>query len=267
MTIVEPGKSLGLIKRKHSSATGTAFTTHYSDTGDQQPDHLESWHAHPDMHFCLFMQGGNTELRKDKKVSVTPGHLAFYHAFEPHANCNAAFPSHNLILEINTAFLKNNSVSELDFFNAFHRNPDEVKLEMLKICKELSISDAASANAVEMLIMGMLHRDTVKKMPAWLERAKQVLNDRWSETVSLAELSAVCNAHPVTISKYFPKYFSVTLGQYQRRLKVARSVALVKRKALPLGEIAFECGFADQNHFIRVFKSETGFLPNELRRF
>ncbi|MFV8347795.1 AraC family transcriptional regulator [Flavobacterium sp. ZB4P13] len=32
-----------------------------------------------------------------------------------------------------------------------------------------------------------------------------------------------------------------------------------------LTDISFECGFADQSHFIRTFKQQTGFLPKKFQ--
>ena len=105
-----------------------------------------------------------------------------------------------------------------------------------------------------------------KPVPGWIGKVREYLADRWNETVSLQELSRASGVHPITISKHFPRYFSCTLGEYLRRLKIEKALALVKSSNRSLMEIAFECGFADQSHFIRVFKGLTGFIPNDFRK-
>jgi AraC family transcriptional regulator len=55
------------------------------------------------------------------------------------------------------------------------------------------------------------------------------------------------------------------LGEYLRKLKVQKSIALIKNSELPLTEIAYLCGFSDQSHFTKVFKETLGFLPKEFR--
>jgi AraC-like DNA-binding protein len=50
----------------------------------------------------------------------------------------------------------------------------------------------------------------------------------------------------------------------QRRVDVAKS--LLEERRHSLSDIAFECGFADQSHFTRVFSRITGLSPGAWRR-
>lgn len=88
-----------------------------------------------------------------------------------------------------------------------------------------------------------------------------MLNDRWNESPSLKDLSTALGIHPVTIPKLFPKYFSCPFGEYLRRLKIEKSLQMIKKSSASLTEIAYECRFYDQSHFTRVFKNLTGFSP------
>ena len=40
---------------------------------------------------------------------------------------------------------------------------------------------------------------------------------------------------------------------------------LLQKKGISLCEIAYECGFADQSHFTRVFKRRVGVTPGVFR--
>jgi AraC family transcriptional regulator len=108
--------------------------------------------------------------------------------------------------------------------------------------------------------------DTSKGIPDWVPKLRDILHDHWQELPTLHELAKLINVHPVTISKFFPRYFHCTLGAYIRKLKVQKALALLQQPGRSLTDIAYTCGFFDQSHFIRTFKWETGFLPKAYKK-
>ena len=135
--------------------------------------------------------------------------------------------------------------------------------------QEMLFSDDDSFATIQTLLLDLVSYNQSRDIgvePEWVGVLSELLNDSWSEQLSLPELATLANVHPVTISRYFRRYFNSTLGEYRRKLKVDKSISLVKDQELSLTEIAFICGFADQSHFTRNFKQITGFLPNEFRR-
>jgi AraC-like DNA-binding protein len=55
------------------------------------------------------------------------------------------------------------------------------------------------------------------------------------------------------------------LGEYIRKLKIEKSLIFLHKND-SLSEIAFDCGFADQSHFIRCFKENIGITPLKYRK-
>lgn len=102
--------------------------------------------------------------------------------------------------------------------------------------------------------------------PKWVKLVTDILHDRWNENMLLEELASLTGVHPVTISKFFPKYFRCTLGAYIRKVRIEKATNLILQSQLSLTEVAHHCGFFDQSHFIRVFKEVTGFLPKEYKK-
>jgi transcriptional regulator GlxA family with amidase domain len=92
------------------------------------------------------------------------------------------------------------------------------------------------------------------------------LRDSYAEKLSLRNLSNELNIHPVHLSRGFPKYFRCTFGEYVRKIRVEKSLSLLPNKNLSLTEIAFNCGFADQSHFLRCFKQINGITPSDYRK-
>ena len=71
-------------------------------------------------------------------------------------------------------------------------------------------------------------------------------------------------------SFHFCRVFRVSFGNsphgYVTRRRIERAQGLILTTKLPLGQIAVDCGFADQAHFTKLFRRLTGESPGEWRR-
>jgi AraC family transcriptional regulator len=223
----------------------------------------ESWHYHVNNHISYILQGGNREQRKNQEAQAIPGNLLVYPSGLLHRNLNTAYPSKNINLEVDDKFLLEH---ELKFSISPCVN---LKFLVLKVYKECLISDNDSATSIKALVLNVFTSFQEKHeciSPKWVALIAEVLHDRWNENVSLTELSNELKLHPVTISKSFPKHFHCTLGEYSRKIKIGKAISLIKHSNKSLTEIALECGFFDQSHFIKTFKDVTGFTPKDYRR-
>jgi AraC-like DNA-binding protein len=64
------------------------------------------------------------------------------------------------------------------------------------------------------------------------------------------------------LRKLFLQYTGVTPKLYNKIHRFQYSLQLVSESQSSLTSIAYDCGYADQSHFIRDFKSFTGFPPS-----
>jgi AraC family transcriptional regulator len=84
--------------------------------------------------------------------------------------------------------------------------------------------------------------------------------------VSLNAIARECGLSP----SHFTRAFAISVGQpphqwlLEQRVDLARQ--LLSESALPLADIAIQCGFADQSHFTRVFSARAGVSPGRWRR-
>lgn len=70
-----------------------------------------------------------------------------------------------------------------------------------------------------------------------------------------------------TLRNAFVKKFGVTPLQFQRELKLQRSLALIKEYPdLSICEISESLGFEYETHFNLLFKKRFGMSPRELRK-
>lgn len=224
-------------------------------------------HYHDDPHLTFIVNGGVIDKRARTEAELLPGGIMFFQSGESHQTIAGVFPTKYISLQFNPGFIKRNAVSESAIKEAVEKTHD-AKFSVLKIYKELAINDEFSDCTIEMLLLGLanVRNGAVSSYPGWLGKVAELLNDNWNQDISLTELGIAAGVHPKTISKYFPKYFGCTLGEYRRRLKVERSLPLIKASKYSLTDIAYQCNFFDQSHFTRTFREMTGFLPKQFQK-
>lgn len=173
--------------------------------------------------------------------------------------------SYHINFELPERFFSLYGINEATIGEALENHP-LAGILMVKTYLELTHPDEHSVDSLRMLLLGLVQGEARlgrPGTPAWVKTARELLNDNWDKKVTLMELSAACGIHPVTVSKYFPAYFLCTIGEYSRMLKIRHSVSMIRRKRMRLSEVALECGFSDQSHFIRNFRLYTGILPSQ----
>jgi AraC family transcriptional regulator len=82
---------------------------------------------------------------------------------------------------------------------------------------------------------------------------------------SLSSVAAEVGVSLSTLFRDFRSTYGCTPGEYLRRTRVDLAAERLKTNRT-LAEIAAECGFCDQSHFSRCFRSEMGISPSQFRR-
>jgi len=267
-----PKKNI-ILKRGHYLAPN--YRTHdfegflISITEHSLPVKTGIWHSHEKPIISFVLYGGNKEYRKNKIIERVGGSLNFYNPYELHKNVYNTFPSKHISLEIDDSFLDKYDYSKSDIELAVIKNYDS-HFTFIKLMNEIKIEGIQSSSTAEMLFVAFIENSINSKedfvFPTWMLSVRDLLNDRWNENISLRELADKVNVHPTTISKNFKPFFQCTLGEYMRKLKVGRALGMLTSSEKSLTEIAHACGFSDQSHFTRVFKSTTCYLPKQFAK-
>ena len=106
-----------------------------------------------------------------------------------------------------------------------------------------------------------------KKTPGWVTELKQIIQDQVDTNLSLTNISKSLDINPSYLSREFSRYFdNLSFGEYTRKLRIERSVELIKLNTHSLTEIAYLTGFSDQSHFTRIFKQQTGKNPSAFKK-
>jgi AraC family transcriptional regulator len=141
-----------------------------------------------------------------------------------------------------------------------------------RVVAELGSSDDISGLAIEGLILEMLAHAARKPRlpggpatPAWFTRVRERLHAEFSRSLRLSDLADTAGVHPIHLARAFRHKTGMSVGTYQRRLRLDWCADRLAHTTTALAEIALRAGFADQSHFTRTFRRYTGLTPRAYR--
>jgi AraC family transcriptional regulator len=250
---------------KKVNGCNVALTSYSGDAG------FEDWHAHQNASISFLLNGTHEEDLFGKNRKRVPGDVKFIPAGEMHRCNRYSNETRKINLDLSADFMNRMNNTEEQLLSTIPQILS-TKITLIKLYHDLDDPSNHAVASAELLLYEIFNPagkaviKAGKALPQWVERLRDMLYDEWDRPVHLTDLSARLGVHPVTISRYFPLYFSSTLGNYINRIKIDKALQLIKNTKLPLTEIAYSCGFADQAHFTRTFKSVTGYLPKTFRK-
>jgi len=230
------------------------------------------WHYHEHAYFTFILQGNVIEGNKKEIYNCSPGSLLFHNWQEPHYNIKPDGFTRGFHLEIEPQWFADLSLNIASLQGSLNISHPSIKLLMYKIFRETKMNDTVTGLSIQVLLIEVLsqlnqiHQTESTNKPIWVTGIDEILHDQFADTITLDYLSALVNVHPVHISRDFPRYFHCNLGEYIRKIRIEKALALMSQKKIPFTEIAYQCGFFDQSHFTRCFKEIIGVNPSIHRK-
>jgi len=102
--------------------------------------------------------------------------------------------------------------------------------------------------------------------PAYLSAVKDDFDKNYSSAFSLDELAAKHKVNKYRLCREFAKYYELSPIKYLNLVRIRNACLLLVSTDLHVGEIAATVGIENTNHFIRLFKAQTGMTPLEYRQ-
>jgi AraC-like DNA-binding protein len=100
---------------------------------------------------------------------------------------------------------------------------------------------------------------------AAIRRARDILQTRFNETVTLSQLAAASHLSRFHLVRSFTHGVGLPPHAYQIHVRIERARELL-RKGMHSGQVASLVGFSDQSHFTRHFKKIMRATPSEYAR-
>ena len=101
--------------------------------------------------------------------------------------------------------------------------------------------------------------------PPPITRAKEFINERKGEDMSLNDVAKVVNMSTFHFCKMFKKATGLTFTEYLSLVRIAKAKNLLLNPNLRVSEIAYEVGFQSLTHFNRIFRKMVGESPSQYR--
>ena len=218
------------------------------------------WHRHDNPYFTFLLTGKMQEISGRGRQYCTPGTLLFHHSDEAHYNLKPRDLTRGFHIELRPDWLSRypNRVGE----GSYPVQDPHRKLIVFELFREFLNYEQGESVAIEFLVNSLLQdRPTPRPLlarrcpPAWVSTVRELIHDLPGTQWTLALLGESAGIHPNYLCRAFPTYFGCTLGRYLRAARVQHALSLMVSTDRHLSEIAYACGFADQSHFIRTFRT------------
>ncbi|MEO0727527.1 MAG: helix-turn-helix transcriptional regulator [Bacteroidota bacterium] len=229
------------------------------------------WHYHENPYFMFVLSGNMLDCNKKGQSLLPAGSLMFNNWQEQHYGRRYSPAASGFHLEFERSWLKKHDF-DLDIFEGSQKIDDpHVQFLVSKVYFEFLLADEYSELSTDLLLLQICDALRVKKegdkrgIPSWVTQLKELLHDDSSD-ITLQGLSKEIGVHPVHISRAAPKYLSVSLGEYIRKIKLSKATSALLDSTMSLTEIAYHAGFSDQSHFNHVFKTYYKVNPGSFRK-
>jgi AraC family transcriptional regulator len=229
-------------------------------------------HEHEVPTIYLVLRGSHVEQAAGSSAECAAGSIVFSPQGASHADAYGTAGGEAFLIELPPRVIETAREAGARVDAPRHLPLGPATPLMHRLYDEAAHQDDVGPFAFEALllhILATLHRSASggrRAIPRWLVRARELMHDRFNQSLSLSEVAAAAEVHPVHLSTMFHRVYGVTFGAYLRQLRVgeARRALMATDKAI--AEIALDCGFSDQSHLSRAFRQATGMSPARYRR-
>jgi AraC family transcriptional regulator len=261
------GEYLG-IPRHAFAGEGIHVTENLYPPGSKLPRH-----RHRASNFCFLLAGGFRETALGRPRECVESEVLYRPPQEEHEQWFGPEGGRCLNVEFSLPFLNRYGDLLHPLRGRIEFNSADVFGLGCRLRTELRHADATTPLAVEGLVLEILgrslrsHRDTGSSTPpSWLREAHHHLKTRFQDRLTLAELAGNVGVHPAHLARTFRRHYGTSVGSYLRRERLGWACRQILETRLPLHEIAYEAGYADQSHLTRAVRQATGLAPAAYRR-
>jgi AraC family transcriptional regulator len=229
-------------------------------------------HMHSRAYFSFVLEGSYTESYGGGSDQCGAGIVRFLAAGTAHSN---SYPdgARCLLIEVDPDCMARVNGHGRAIERSGELSSPKAAWIARRLYSEFRERDSVSSLAMEGLVLELIaeqareggKRDGSRIAPRWLQRARDMIESRFLEALSLAEIAHEAGVHPVHLSREFHRYYDCTVSDFIRKLRIEHASRLLADTTTPLAEIALGCGFADQSHFSATFKREMGITPARFR--
>lgn len=243
--------------------------------------HVYAPHTHDTFVIGCIISGCQSYMQRGKQIYATPGDLVFVNPHELHDGIPAGdgytyrmtYPSVALLQRI-AEDISDKPQSGTPFFENPCIHDPQMCVEFSEAHKLLQsgLHDLEAEEPLYIAFAKILarycsyrHHEIGANDPLAVRRAREFLNEHYMHSVDLDELAQVTGRSKYHLIRSFKKATGQTPHAYLTDVRVKAARRMLVGGTTP-GETAIHCGFADQAHLTRQFKTRVGTTPAAFQR-
>ena len=247
--------------RRHEVALGYLTASRFP------PDLTLPPHSHPLTTVAVIVSGGFDGRYRAGERDCAVRSVIVEPAGETHANRFGSVETTILTLSLDAGRLDGPAQPATERFSL--ARDAFAALIARRAVDELDQPDDVTPLAIEAAALEIVARVTRKaqgeRRPAWLGSARDVLHDRYAESITLSEVADAVGIEPDRLARAFRRAMGEPMAGYLRRVRIDAAAMLLTTTDLPISQVAADVGFADQSHLTRWFGVYLGTTPARYR--
>ncbi len=92
------------------------------------------------------------------------------------------------------------------------------------------------------------------------------VTENYSKQIEVGDMAEHVLLSVSQLQREFSTHFGISPIRYLREVRIGMARRLLESTDISVSQIATDCGFYDQSHFNRYFKSSTGLTPRQYRK-
>ncbi len=229
-------------------------------------------HSHRLAGFSLILQGGYIESYGKTELECKPSSVKFHPAGEAHSDFYGNKTVRNFIIELEPPWLTRMDANAFVGNNPVLFSSNSISRLMIKLRNEFHSMETEAPIIIQGLVLELIAETSRSgkeiledNCPRWLGQAKEILDEQFSENLSLSFIAQSVGVHPVYLAHSFRRYYRCSVGDYVRQRRIEFACHKISTSKDSLVNIALASGFSSQSHFSRIFKQITGMSPAQYR--
>ena len=227
-----------------------------------------SRHIHSGLCVGIVTSGVRRMTVGEDSADLHEGDVFIVGGGQPHSCLAADGQAHSYLVFVIDA----GAIAELDFsglvFRSFIRGDAELSRRMKELAdvllsdESLIEKESALYSLIEMLMRSFASGagPDSRPVPEAVARVREYIDERFTQQLSLEELSSVAGVSPFHLNRLFCAEVGMAPHTYQMHRRIERSKHLL-REHHAIADTALEMGFADQSHFSKFFRRIVGTTP------
>ncbi len=222
------------------------------------------FHAHSNAYLSILLSGQYSETTRDSQKIISPSNVLYRPARHKHKNQFMVEKTKCLNIEFGPKWFEKHGMDAKKIKPQIKNVQDHIWVLGLLI----DFLKQRKIDFFEELLMQLITSDEKISIPLrkpWLGKLVRILDNEIEKNHSLHSLSERVFVHPNYMSRVFKQHFGITIGQYQMERKMNNATKKLFKERISIAQIALDCGFFDEPHFIRTFKAYNRITPHQFR--